>query len=279
MIKAQSEEENLEIFDDSFWDTDFDTSFKMEHPVVEVVYGITQPKIHKDGFNSDFSQVSSVNGRFGYTDIESNLFESNVFEYSLTCVSLGYSSSKLNFSEDDNISNIGINRWQFGVGSMKGYGHKFTEKTNLLFYSASNINWSGIDYDEKAQIPTDQKLIDRFADGIRFGESFEGGIKFQVYEPIAITASYERQIVYPRLLFWKWAGSGLLFGIGEGIISHFSEKIIKASPTFGPFFNFVLLNAYKYGTYELRKKRMNWPFVTEAPLMYEGFNVGLSFTF
>ena len=175
---------------------------------------------------------------------------------------------------------IGFSAWQFGVSQIEGYGHQFTEKTNLLFYTASNGHWMGLEYDS---IPNGdslyKKLMDRFTDGVRYSDKFEAGIKFQVYEPFAITVAYEKQIIYPRILFWKWIGSEILAGLGEEIISHFSKKIIEASPTFGPFFHFALINAYKYGVYELRKKRMNWPFATETPLMNEGFNVGMTFTF
>jgi hypothetical protein len=51
------------------------------------------------------------------------------------------------------------------------------------------------------------------------------------------------------------------------------------SPYAGPIVHFVLKNALSYGFYELRKKHMNWPVQTVAPLMYENYKVGLTFAF
>lgn len=282
-INAQGNNEGLEIFDDSFWDEKLDDDFEMEHPLIELTYELIQPSLHKDVFASSFGQLGGITGKFGYVDINQNLFESNVFEYKLESFTLGYSSPDLNYINELNPGKIGLSMWHFGYTEIEGYGHQFTEKTNLLFFTTTSLIWKGIEYDS---IPTlsdsmnaDKKLLDRFADGVRFSDKFEGGIKFQIYKPFAITVAYQRQIIYPRVLFWKLVGSDILSVLGEGIISHFTEKIIESAPTFGPFFHFVLINAYKYGTYELRKKRMNWPFASETPMINDGFNVGMTFTF
>jgi hypothetical protein len=43
--------------------------------------------------------------------------------------------------------------------------------------------------------------------------------------------------------------------------------------------NFVLKTGFSYGFYELRKTKMNWPFNSVSPLMYESWKVGMSFEF
>ena len=63
------------------------------------------------------------------------------------------------------------------------------------------------------------------------------------------------------------------------MIDHFSKEVLKASPIAGPIVNFLLKNALSYGSFELRKKYMNWPFETVSPLMFENFKIGLSFVF
>ncbi|MFC2131716.1 hypothetical protein ACFLSQ_09800 [Bacteroidota bacterium] len=283
-VIAQDEEDS-EIWDGSFWDDDFESSFSIKHPTVELKYGMGEPSIHKDLFSSKFEKVNSVEARFGFMTKKEKLFENTVFEYTFNYFFLGNITSDWNKTNEANSVRINTDAWQWGFGFSKGYGYKFGEKTDLVLYSTGALAWTSIDFlDTSATIPIenadmDNAKMDYFGDNFRFGDYFEGGIKFQVYEPLAFTVGYQRGIVLPRHMFWKWLGGGIVEGIGEGIISWFSDEVVESSPTFGPIVYFVLKNAYSYGIYELRKKRMNWPFDTEAPLMYENFKVGMSFGF
>jgi hypothetical protein len=96
---------------------------------------------------------------------------------------------------------------------------------------------------------------------------------------LAIDASYERSIVYPRHLFWKWGMGMIIEGAGQGLVNLFVEKILDSSPLAAPIVNFLLKNALSYGIYELRQDKMNWPFETVAPLAFDQFKIGISIVF
>lgn len=277
-VIAQEDSSNTEIWNDNFWEEGSVSLFSKSYPTVEVQYGMGEPSIHKDVFKSSFEKVSSIEARFGYTSKKEKLFGEDVFEYNFSYFFLGNISS--NWSKKESAASLKLNTdaWQFGFGFTGGYGYKFSEKSDLVLYNSGALVWTKTDFMDTTNI-NDQAKLDHIGSNFRFGEYMEGGIKYQVYEPFAITAGYQRIIVFPRHMFWKWLGSGVIEGVGDAIISHFTEKIIESSPMWGPVIHFVLKNAYSYGFFEIRKKRMNWPFDTETPFMYDNFKIGMSFAF
>jgi hypothetical protein len=94
---------------------------------------------------------------------------------------------------------------------------------------------------------------------------------------MSIDASYERSIIFPRHLFWKWTGSVLIEAAGQWAVDGFVDRVLDSAPYAAPIVSFVLKNALSYGMYELRHDKMNWPFDTVSPLAYDQFKVGLTF--
>lgn len=66
---------------------------------------------------------------------------------------------------------------------------------------------------------------------------------------------------------------------GLFLIDSFTKNVLRNAPVAGTFVNFILKNAYEYGFYQLRKDKMNWPFTSSAPLRYNTFKLGMTFTF
>ena len=122
-------------------------------------------------------------------------------------------------------------------------------------------------------------MLDRFEDGVRFGTSSEGGLKIVATSLVTLEVGYERTVVFERHLFWKWAGSGIIEAASQGLLDVFIKEIMKSSPAAGPVVYFVLKSALGYGIYELRQDKMNWPFKSSAPLSFDSFKFGLTFTF
>jgi len=106
-----------------------------------------------------------------------------------------------------------------------------------------------------------------------------GGILLQIFPMMTLRADYERQIIFPRLSFWKFTGSYAVEMIGEEMLDSFVKEIVRSSPNTGPIVNFILKNGYAYAFYELRKEKMHWPFTSTEPLMYNSYKVGMTFTF
>jgi len=279
LIAQEAEEDSAQVEGSSIWDDEFQMKSSVSHPTIEIKYGMGLPLFHEDLFKSSFEPINSVEVRLGYIKKESEIFDNDIFDYSFNYVSFQNMTSSWDKSNNDNSIKINTDAWQFGIANQSGYGYKLAEKTDLSLYHAGAWVWTKIDFMDTSSISQDQKRMDNFGESFRFGNYNEAGIDFQVYEPISLTLAYQQTVIFPRHMFWKWFGSGIVEGIGTGCISWFSGKVLKSSPKWGPIVYFVLKNAYAYGFNALRKKNMNWPFDTDAPLMYDNYKIGLSFAF
>lgn len=268
--------DSLDIPDDDV-KFSFSKPFAFDHPTVEVIYGNGSPMVKS--FLSDFSKVSSLEARFGFTTYEPLDNDSSLLEYNFNYFFIGNNNSMLIENNEESSSQINTDSWRFGFAWSDGQGYKIGEKTNIVFYQTDAWAWTKTRLIDSINNPKEQFKMNNLGDDFRFGDYYEGGIKFQIYEPFAINLSYQRGIVMPRHLFWYWLASGTIERGGDYLVGWFTDKISEASPTFGPIAYFILHNAYSYGFYELRKSKMNWPFNTTEPLMYDGFNVGMTFTF
>ncbi len=68
----------------------------------------------------------------------------------------------------------------------------------------------------------------------------------------------------------------MLAQAGYGILDYALGKFVDDYPVAGPIINFLAKSGFLYAYYALRKNNMNWPFTTEEPLRYSGFNFGIS---
>jgi hypothetical protein len=160
------------------------------------------------------------------------------------------------------------------------------KKSSLVLYNSSSFTWTR--YDDGILIelfslnePMNEriKLLSDFNQSTRFGTATEAGIIVPIAGFVNLQAQYDRTIVFPRHLFWKHLGSMMIEAIGQTAVDGFVKAIMKSSPTAGPILNFILKNALSYGIYELRREKMNWPFNSAEPLMFESFKAGFTFTF
>lgn len=263
-------------FDD--WN-DYKNTFS-EKPTIQLIYSWNQGDYNKDIFSADFENINAAEVRIGWTKQKSLLENSNIHKFKYPYFFFNFMEKTLNSKEISlNDSNKYITKnVQFGFAEMKGYGYQFTPKSGLYLYHGGGISWNSINYENKPD-SMNNSVLETYKGIMRFGQNFESGLKFQVYSPVSITASYNRSIVYPRHLFLQWAVGGLIEGIGQGIVDEFSKAVIKSSPKLGPIVNFVLKTGVSYGFYELRKTKMNWPFNSVSPLMYDSWKIGMSFEF
>jgi hypothetical protein len=278
-ISAQEEDNNS--FPDEFWDEEFNTSSMISQPSIEVIYGMGMPAINKSHFSSDFNEVNSLEVRFGFISKKEKLFSDNIYEYGFPYFFLGNISSNWSKAPENESPDIGTEAWQFGFGMTGGYGYNLSDNISLVLYNCGAIAWTKTDFKNlQGLFPDDEAKLDYIGNSFRFGDYSEGGIRLWLFDHVAISTGYQRILVLPRHLFWKWLGGGVIESVGSGIISWFSGKVMDSSPVMGPIVFFVLKNAYSYGMYELRKTKMNWPFNTEAPLMYDdNIKIGVSFAF
>lgn len=275
---------HYEYDDDDFdfeFDFDFDNDFvsKKSKPVVSFNYGVTNLK-RKDFNSKNLIDPLGFELKLG-TIRQKSIYEKEDLikeKYNYFMIS-NYSSYLKN--KNSNVSDINTDTWKFGLGNQNGYGYKLSQSFAIIPYTEGSFNWSRINfaYDTNFVGVHDVKIMSMYDETFRFGTSSAGGIKIQAFENLALDFSYERQIVYQRVLFWKLAGSSIIELASQGLLDNFIYKIFDSSPYAAPIVSFVLKNALSFGIYELRQERMNWPFKSEPALSFDQFKVGITFIF
>lgn len=250
---------------------------KDKKPQIDLFYGLSSPLIHKDYFTQDFDKSGLAEVKLSYARVQLHSNQ-KVLKYEDGYLRFSIQNKEMGQNRNDTINN-NLKMWNLSWGGSEGYGWAVTEDFDVVLYNGEMMNWGRVDFTKKSPVENEQARLDRFSDNLRFGKSFEAGIKLRLYQNIGVIAAYEQQHVFARTMFWYWAGSELIEGIVTGISSTFIDDIIKNSSTAGPIVNFLLKNGIAYAFYELRKQDMNWPFKTEAPLVLNNFKLGLSFTF
>lgn len=276
---AQEDEDSTKV--ENEWGNHHRHKFKFDlfshefegKPTVAIGYGLS--KMSLSGFNETFGKPNLAEFQIGYTDISSTE-EENILRYKYHYLFLS------NFSTDiagaANNPGLKADMWRFGFGRSQGYGYKIGSGA-IIPYHTYSFEWTRLKMNDAPVNPADKSLTDPFNDSFRFGTSFDGGIKFRIIPNIMLDAGYERSIIFPKHLIWKWLGSVVIEGFGQGAIDHFVDEVMDSSPYAVPIVSFVLKNALSYGLYELRQEKMNWPFATAAPLAYDQFKFGITFVF
>lgn len=258
-------------------------------PFIEVSYGLGS--LNQKNMNYDFAKVGLAELKLGYSS-RKNFFEEKVVAFQSKYFFTTRSGSDLT-SKNSNFVELRSSMWQFGFSKRKGYGYKFND-FYLLPYNSSGVVWSGINMknyppsiwpaiypplEGQIKAESDIRFLERINQTIKFGTTSESGINFDYASSIALNVSYETTVIFPSYLIWKHIVSFIIESAGAGLLKNFINEIAKSSPISLPFVNFVLNGAYQYAFYTLKKDKMNWPFNTEAPLTFDSFKLGLTFTF
>jgi len=200
----------------------------------------------------------------------------SIIEYEFKHISLANISNEI--ANKSASGDINTDLWRVNLGEDEGYGYAMG-KSAIVLYNSFGIHWSRLSIIDNLSNPLDSALLLPYDGTIRFGTKVEGGLQVQIIPLVNIGASYERAIVFPGHLFWKWVGSSLIEVAGQGLIDEFVSRILKSTPVAAPVVNFVLKNGFSYGIYELRKEKMNYPFESDPPLTNDSFKIGMTFIF
>jgi len=262
------------------WSWEFDEFeqwiyFGKKMPTISLLYGITE--VSNENISDTFSDANLLELQLGHTTRKTSRYAENILKYNFRYLFFSYISSDLNGGSENN-NEINSRNWRFGFAGSNGYGYKLGSAA-IILYNSYSYDWTNVDFTNKATNEPDQITMDRFEDGIRFGTSNDGGIKIVATSVISLDVNYQRSIVFERHLFWKWAGSAVIEAVANGLLDAFIKEVFKSSPDAGPIVNFLLKNALAFGIYELRQKKMNWPFPSTPPLSFDSFRFGAAFTF
>jgi len=249
--------------------------------------GTYNPFIHLDigygfpgqeSFASTFSSVGTVGLQMGYTTYDKT--QSFVYKLDEKYLFGKYTSSDIGEElVTTHEGAINTTSWSFGLGRKIGYGWK-VGPFSLIPFNQNQLVLSGLRFTYPESIlQSDADFLTRLEGDTRFGVSTEGGVEFYVARAIAVTASFEGTVVFPRFVFFHWIGSYAVQSISNTLISYFSESIVKSSPLLGPIMYLILKNAISFAWYYAIKREQYWPIPSETPFTMETIKISASLTF
>ncbi|MCX6153508.1 MAG: hypothetical protein NT007_05055 [Candidatus Kapabacteria bacterium] len=265
-----------EDFDSGMLDLNLfnNNSFDRRRSTIEASYGFVNPEFHKDVYKGEFSKTNSLDLKLGFTRYIKTQTDYTQ-KYSLSALSLSRHSQ--DFGKLDT-SKTNIELWNFGLFSREGYAYKLGEDASIALTNGGFTGWSIMNYTGSPD-SLDKKALDVFGDNLRFSKTTEAAVIVRVHKWVAVTGSFERQIIFPRFMFWYWCGSEIIEEIADTGLEKLIKPIFKNAPSIAPVVNFILKNGLKIGMDQLRHKYMNWPIKTAAPLTNDAVKIGLTFTF
>jgi hypothetical protein len=167
--------------------------------------------------------------------------------------------------------------WRFGVGRQEGYGYRLGNGGALLLLSGGGLHWSRVTLAEGAQVDA----LQPFGQQLRFGSVRDGMVLVQLTPLLGIGLAFERAVIFPAHLVWKYLGSSLIEFVGsELIVGEFVRRVLKARmPQAAPVVNFLLRSGVAIGWTELLRTRMNWPFDSPPPALLDQLQLSVQMVF
>jgi hypothetical protein len=263
-----TQEKGKDKWNFKIWEDDY---FYKSRPTIDVTYGMSQISLKNSTLN--FKDAGLIEMKLGYTYLQKSHYSKSISRFKNNYLFGSYISSKINTKNNPAEDKT----WRFGIGNSTGYGYMLGKKSSLVLYNSNGMTWTR--YDNGLQPNGSFSVIDDFNQTVRFGTGTEAGIIIPIAGFLNLQAQFDRTLVFPRHMVWKHLGSVAIEMLGQAAIDGFIREIMKSSPMAGPIINFVLKNALSYGIYELRREKMNWPFNSAEPLLFDSFKAGFTFTF
>jgi len=262
--------------DDDDWYIDMNEELKAwenKRPAISINFGISNLS-HKD-LEAAFADNNQIGLKLGYT-YQRTKYADNIEKSTFNYLLINHNSTEL-AGGSDAASDIETNNWQYGIAFSNGFGYKVGTEAVITPYYSSSISLTDVKYLNDSLSANDKYIMDRYEGSSRFGSSSEFGVRGQITDLLTIEAGYEIGAVFERWLFWKWAGSSIIESAANNVLDIFIKEIFKSSPSAGPIAFIVLKGALGYGLYELRKEKMNWPFPSASPILFNNVKIGLTF--
>jgi hypothetical protein len=240
---------------------------------VEFGYGVDRV-MHKR-LAAEFPSTGMLEFRAGYIRIDT--LDNGLLKFDHNFLMGSWYNSNLG-GDDAGTDGISGKLSRFGLGYDEGYGY-ILGGSSIAPYSVSTLSWTELTTGRPLSLSADDAaILDRYEGTFRFGPSAEAGIRANIGRTLSLSAGYEASVVFPRIVFWELAGSFILAGAANGVVSWFGHDMIESSPTLGPVFLFIIRSGVTWGIYQLWREDMNWPFTSETPLTHETLKFGMSFT-
>jgi hypothetical protein len=275
-ITVQAQDDGDDWFGDDEPNNNFNFDFHLHgNPTIETNYGFSKNSLNL--LTGKFNKTNLAEIKLGYTREDNISSTESIMKYNSSYFGLSNISYKL--AQKSATADYDADMWRFAIGWDRGYGYKPGQKSAIIFYNGNAFTMSRLKINNYIPDVADNLSLNMFRDAFRYGQKTEAGMKFQIIPQLVFNASYERAQVFPRWLFWKWAGGAIIEVAAQSMIDEFVDKILDSTPMAAPVISFLLKNGLSYGIYELRKEKMNWPFNTAAPFVTDSYKFGITFIF
>jgi len=258
--------------------------FKNGKPSIELLFGQSNLTLRNSGLNlnrNSYFGYGVIELKLGYTYQKPEKHYSKITRYKSNSLNGALISSNYLLK---NPSSEGPTIIRFGASGADGYGYLLGKHSSLVFYNSNGITWTRYDAGITAIPPEytyEQYLGARepFDKSIRFGTTTQAGIMVPLDGLLNLNLGFDRTLVFPRHLVWKHLGSVIIEAAGQELLNNFVRAIFRSTPSAVPIVSFLLKGGMSYGLYELRREKMNWPFNSAEPLLFDSFKAGLTLTF
>lgn len=275
-VQAQEDEDDGDWFEDDDTYHNFNIDFHLHgNPTIETNYGFSKNALNK--LTGKFNKANLAELKLGYTNEYNVSNTESIMKYNSSY--FGISNVSYRLAKKSVSTQLDGDMWRFAAGWDRGYGYKPGQKSAIIFYNGNAFTMSRLKIDNPIPDIADSLSLNMFRDAFRYGQKTEAGMKVQIIPQLVLNASYERAQIFPRWMFWKWAGGALIEVAAQSMVDEFVDKILDSTPAAAPVISFLLKNGLSYGIYELRKEKMNWPFNTPAPFQTDSFKFGVTFIF
>jgi hypothetical protein len=254
---------------------DYSDGSKLIEIALSVATAVHQPFFNRDTISKNFSNNNEI-----YSQEEINIINNALSDFSLYGINIDVNNLGFENAIDraEDISTL----ISFGFIDLEGSGYKFSEHSGINFLTGNNYRWTSFaGWVNNTDIPamSEPGKITDFEGGIRFGNIYQSEIQFNVYNGATILIKGSQNVIFPRTLFWKWAGSELVAGVAGLLVNQFTKEIKNYNPYSYPIIDFVLKTALNYGITSLQKNNMNFPFNSAKPLVINNISLGLQIEF
>ena len=234
-----------------------------------------QSMLSREGMQADIEPVTSFGLSFGTEKTKKSAVAEGIRRFKRDGIYLWHGLA----ADSAGTTNATLGLWRFGFEDINAWGYASQDSpSGIYFINGSNNGWTILDVTRAPALPDGQNLND-FGSAVRYGETMRAGVDVRLGS-VSLNAAYTWDQVYPRHLFWKWAGSSAIEGIAGGLVSAFVKAVGKSSPKAVPVMNFLMRNGLAYGFKTLRKNNMTWPFGADtSPLNIETYTLGVTVSF
>lgn len=246
-------------------------------PLIDLSYGTLRQTV--PGLVQEAGRRGSLELRLGSSRTDPLDDASSVLEVRRSALGVAMITTDLASPPEPPV--LAATSWRVSAWRAHGYGYALDEEgaSALFLTTGGSLAWTRLAVDDPILTGPDRDLLGLWDGAFRFGTTVDAGIGVQLSPLVTVHGGFERSLVFRRHLFGKWLGSAALEGIAGWGLDRFIRRIERATPEAVPVVHFILRTALSTGFSQLRRKSMNWPFSSEAPLVDEGFRAGVTFVF